>query len=131
MVLTAGGHAGVVAAAVFGALNNPSLADVEGQGLRELGDVGGDAVFADAAVGQGILGVYVSLGFSQVLGLLRSGREGWPIVLRTSRVLQVSLSSIAGLSSLWGGLVGLTGSQSFSAVVREVTPSCWVQMSGH
>lgn len=55
MIVTAAGDAGVVAATVVGALVAPLLADEERKGLRELGDVGGDAVFADAAVGQRIL----------------------------------------------------------------------------
>lgn len=44
------------------ALGPPGLADVEGQGLRVHGDVGGDAVVTDTAVGK-VVGVAV-VGFS-------------------------------------------------------------------
>jgi hypothetical protein len=46
--------ADVVAVAASNTLCAVCLAYVEGEGLRVLGDVGCDAVFADAAVGQGI-----------------------------------------------------------------------------
>ena len=55
MVGTAAVGAGVIAVAVGYTLVAPFLADVEGKRLRVLGNVGGDAVFADAGVGQRIL----------------------------------------------------------------------------
>lgn len=55
MVVTALGATGVVAVAVVDALIAPRLADEEGEGLRVLGNVGGDAVFANAGVGQLVL----------------------------------------------------------------------------
>lgn len=52
MVGTAAVGASVVAVAVGHALVAPLLADVERKGLRVLGDVGRDAVLANARVGQ-------------------------------------------------------------------------------
>jgi len=57
VVSTAGVGAGVVAVAAGDTLVAPLLADVEGKGLRVFGDVGGDAVFANARVGQVVLEV--------------------------------------------------------------------------
>lgn len=59
MVLGASARAGVVAVAVGDALSAPFLADVVGQGLGVFGDVGADAVVADAAVGEGVGGAVV------------------------------------------------------------------------
>jgi hypothetical protein len=52
VVGTAAVGASVVAVAVGHALVAPLLADVERKGLRVLGDVGRDAVLANARVGQ-------------------------------------------------------------------------------
>lgn len=62
MVGTAGVGAGVVAVAVGDTLVTPFLADEERKSLRVLGDVGGDTVLANAAVGQlvGIARVVIS-----------------------------------------------------------------------
>lgn len=58
MISTAGVGAGVVAVAAGDTLIAPLLTDVEGEGLRVFGDVGGDAVLANARVGQGVLEVH-------------------------------------------------------------------------
>jgi hypothetical protein len=55
VVGTAGVGAGVVAVAVGDTLVTPFLADEERKSLRVLGDVGGDTVLANAAVGQLVL----------------------------------------------------------------------------
>lgn len=55
VVGTAAVGAGVVTVAVVHTLVAPLLADEEGESLRVLGDVGRDAVFANARVGQGVL----------------------------------------------------------------------------
>lgn len=57
MISTASVGACVVAVAAGDTLVAPFLADVEGESLRVLGDVGGDAVFANARVGQVVLEV--------------------------------------------------------------------------
>jgi hypothetical protein len=61
VVLSAGRGTGVVALAVGHALVTPFLADEEGHGLRVFGDVGGEAVAADARVREaiGVAGVDV------------------------------------------------------------------------
>jgi hypothetical protein len=58
VISTAGVGAGVVAVAAGDTLIAPLLTDVEGEGLRVFGDVGGDAVLANARVGQGVLEVH-------------------------------------------------------------------------
>lgn len=55
MIGTAGCAAGAVTVAVVDALVAPLGADEEGECLRIFGDVGGDAVVADAGVSQRIL----------------------------------------------------------------------------
>lgn len=55
VVITTAGGASVVAIAVVYTLGAPFLADVERKSLRVLGNVGGDAVFANASVGQLVL----------------------------------------------------------------------------
>lgn len=64
VVLTAGRGAGGVVAAVGYALVAPFLTDVEREGLGELGEVRGEAVGADAGVGEGlsVAGVLAGLG---------------------------------------------------------------------
>lgn len=57
-----GGACVAAEAAVLDALGAPGLADVEGQGLRVHGDVGRDAVIADAVVRQVIRVAVVGLG---------------------------------------------------------------------
>lgn len=48
MIRTAGAGTRVVAVAAAYTLVAPFLADVEGESLRVCGDIGGDAVFANA-----------------------------------------------------------------------------------
>jgi hypothetical protein len=58
VILTAGALAGRVIATVFNAVVSPLLADEERQGLGVFGNVWGDAVVADAVVGQ-VVGITV------------------------------------------------------------------------
>lgn len=53
--MTAAAFATVLAIAVLHTLVAPFGADVVGEGLGELGDVGGDVVFADAGICEGFL----------------------------------------------------------------------------
>jgi hypothetical protein len=53
MISATSALARTVAGAVGDALVAPFLADVEGEGLGVFGDVGGEAVGADAGVGEG------------------------------------------------------------------------------
>lgn len=60
--LPAGALAGSIAATVVDAVVSPLLADEVGKGLGVLGDVGRDAVVADAVVGQIVRVAVVRLG---------------------------------------------------------------------
>jgi len=65
MIITTAARAGVVRRCAVGdALVRPFLADVVGECLRVLGDVGGEAVGADAGVGEGggVAGVGLRVG---------------------------------------------------------------------
>ena len=72
--------AGVVAVAVVDTVTAPLLADVEGECLRVLGDVGRDAVLADARVGQG-LGVAVVVASGQGVDTRLLGADEWALCL--------------------------------------------------
>lgn len=72
VVGAAGGGTGVVAAAVADTLGAPFLAEEEGEGLRVHGDVGRDAVGADAVVGQGVGVTVVGVGCGRVAGGLEA-----------------------------------------------------------
>ena len=71
--------AGVVVVAVVDTLGAPLCADVVGQGLGELGDVGRDVVLADARVDQRVLWAFVSqclARWTPFVGYVRKKKEG-------------------------------------------------------
>lgn len=106
MVFSAGRGASVIAVTVVHTLVAPCLADEEGQGLGELGDVGTEAVATLARVleGVGVAGVLVCGG--GLGGWLQTDQlEAWVSrssfkVNGTRKSLQGTVSSAAGTSSL-------------------------------
>jgi len=76
-------RAGVVLAAAFDALVAPFLANVEGDGLRVLGYVGGLAVCADAAVGEGIRVTCVGFCGGGVSGVLQADQRALGLLVVT------------------------------------------------
>ena len=91
MVLRAVGLALVVTVAVRLALDAPFLADVVGEGLAVLGQVGGEAVGADAGVGEG--GGFAVVLVGDAGGGLEADSDG--------DVLSVECSLFALLSLRW------------------------------
>jgi hypothetical protein len=106
VILTAGALAGSVVAAVVNTVVSPLLADEVGQGLGVFGDVGGDAVVADAVVGQVIRVAVVCLCAHGVdARLLETDERALSRILRAP-VISGGLGDGVGVNCVWVVVLG-------------------------
>lgn len=106
VILATGALAGRIVAAVGDAVVSPLLADEEGQGLRVLGDVGRQAVVADALVGEVVSVAAVFLGGHGVdAGLLQTDERALGSVLGAP-VIPSRLVDGIGVDGVWVVVLG-------------------------
>jgi hypothetical protein len=89
---------GVVTIAVGNTLGAPCLANVEGESLGVLGDVGSDIVFADTAVGQkGCIAFVVESGKTGDTGLLQTDERALGALVGTPSSCGMLVEDIRGM----------------------------------